>query len=171
MDVSRFGREEARVRALLDASRAQLRAGRPEMALRCLMEAIHCLGREGSIATWELQARQRMKARSGRFEVGVSDQVDTMDCEESASGAEEELVNLMASCLVFEQAGRPESCGRQGEFSPQSILEESGRGVIQDDAIVDGSSYYCNRCGALVCARRALMHEQLWCSGLHNHQE
>lgn len=157
------------LRQLLECAHEQVRAGRPEVALRAVMEAIRRREGEEAVANWMAMARERFHNESTSARMKHAARVEHMEVGESTSDAEDELVGLMAGCLLVEQPERIDTCrSLTGVFSSASILEESGRGEIQIHAAMDGSSYYCSRCGALVSARRALAHDRTWCTGLPN---
>jgi hypothetical protein len=44
-----------------------------------------------------------------------------------------------------------------------SLLAEAGRGEVAADAVADGSSVVCGRCGGVIAARRMAQHAH-WCS-------
>jgi len=159
------------LRHLLECAHEQVRAGRPEVALRAVVEAIRRRDGEEAVANWMVMARGRFEREPSRERTMDASHVDHMEVGETSSDAEDELVGLMAGCLLVEQPESMGSCrGLDGVLSHTSILEESGRGEIQTHAIMDGSSYYCNRCGALVSARRALAHDRMWCTGVPDNQ-
>jgi hypothetical protein len=51
-----------------------------------------------------------------------------------------------------------------GTHGAASVLAESGRASVADDAVADGSSVRCGACGGVIAARRVAQHAA-WCSG------
>ncbi|XP_047154450.1 uncharacterized protein LOC124825786 [Vigna umbellata] len=143
------------VRDLLTLARQLITQGKPSEALQAVVAAMRSRG--GDEAVFESLHRARELYRSRLQE----------------NAAVDKLASLFAECAIAEAQPVVIEAPANNRTSPSmtpdpdahgtSILAESGRMQVVLDAVSDGSSFICLKCGGLVSNHRKDEHYAYWC--------
>lgn len=143
------------VRDLLTLARQLITQGKPSEALQAVVAAMRTRG--GDEAVFQSLHRAREVYRSKLQENATVDK----------------LASLFAECAIAEAQPSVTEAPANNRTSPSitpnpdangtSILAESGRMQVVLDAVSDGSSFICLKCGGLVSNHRKDEHYAYWC--------
>ncbi|ESW32871.1 hypothetical protein PHAVU_001G024300 [Phaseolus vulgaris] len=143
------------VRDFLTLARQLITQGKPSEALQAVVAAMRTRG--GDEAVFQSLHRARELYRSRLQENAAVDQLASLFAECAIAEAQpvvnEAPANNMTSPSI---TADPDANGT-------SILAESGRMQVVLDAVSDGSSFICLKCGGLVSNHRKEEHYAYWC--------
>ncbi|CAL0323795.1 unnamed protein product [Lupinus luteus] len=145
--------ENAAVSDLLTLARQFINQGKPSQALQAVVIAMKNKG--GDQAVFQSLHRARELYRSRLQENAAVDQLASLFAECAIAEAQpvinEPAPNNIASPSITRDA------------NGTSILAETGRMQLVLDAVSDGSSFICLKCGGLVSNHRKDEHFAYWC--------
>ncbi|KAK9808850.1 hypothetical protein WJX72_005057 [[Myrmecia] bisecta] len=177
---------ENSVRLQLQEARNKVEGGDPVAALQAVLKVLSVLNPQ-AVAPALQQAQQALLMQSGqapasataelnalfqRFSLQAEQCLPAVPFGEGAdrSGAEPMLDEPdiareeQSSCMPTWAALAESKTNGPGVHPSTSILQETGRIGVAEDAALDGSSFVCDRCGGLVSAARRDAHAAWWCS-------
>ncbi|CAH9053945.1 unnamed protein product [Cuscuta europaea] len=135
------------VRNLLAMARRLIDQNMPSQALQAVVVAIRSRG--GEEAVHQLLSRAR----------------ELYSNKVHASAAADELASLFSEFAITPSQTEPYQ-HVEIDKSGTSILSETGRKQVMEDAFSDGSSFVCYQCGGLVSTLRKDEHYSFWCCKL-----
>ncbi|XP_028773121.1 uncharacterized protein LOC114730242 [Neltuma alba] len=141
------------IRDLLTLARQLIDQGKPSQALHAVVVAMKTKG--GDEAVFQFLDRARELYRSKLRDNAVVDQLASLFAE--CAIAEALPVNIETS------ANNISGPSIIPDVHETSILAETGRTQIVLDAVSDGSSFICLKCGGLVSIHRKEEHYAYWC--------
>ncbi|KAK7311086.1 hypothetical protein RJT34_08981 [Clitoria ternatea] len=141
------------VRDLLTLARQLINQGKPSQALQAVVMAMKTKG--GEEAVFKSLHRARELYRSRLQENAAVDQLASLFAECAIAEAQPVVVEPPANDIATPSI-IPDAHGT-------SILAESGRMQVVLDAVSDGSSFICLKCGGLVSNHRKDEHYAYWC--------
>ncbi|KAF7817475.1 uncharacterized protein G2W53_031444 [Senna tora] len=138
------------VQDLLTLGRQLINQGKPSQALKAVLVAMKTKGGDEAVFQSLHRARERYRSR----------------LQENA--AVDQLASLFAECAIAEALPETTTNNIVGSsITPRThetcILAESGRMQLVLDAVSDGSSFVCLKCGGLVSNHRKEEHYAYWC--------
>ncbi|KHN22493.1 hypothetical protein glysoja_041168 [Glycine soja] len=143
------------VRDLLTLARQLITQGKPSQALQAVVVAMKTRG--GDEAVFQSLHRAREVYRSRLQENAAVDQLASLFAECAIAEAQPVVIEPPANNITNPSiTPEPDAHGT-------SILAESGRMQVVLDAVSDGSSFICLKCGGLVSNHRKDEHYAYWC--------
>lgn len=153
-EASSSGQNDA-VRDLLTLARQLINQGKPSQALQAVVVAMKNKG--GDEAVFQTLHRARELYRSKLQQNAAVDQLASLFAECAIAEVQPVMNEPSATNNII---GNPSATlDAQGT----SILAESGRMQVVLDAVADGSSFICLKCGGLVSNHRKEEHYAYWC--------
>ncbi|XP_061355567.1 uncharacterized protein LOC133300086 [Gastrolobium bilobum] len=150
--VSSSGQNDV-VRDLLTLARQLINQGKPSQALQAVVTAMKNKG--GDEAVFQSLHRARELYRSRLQENAEVDQLASLFAECAIAEAQPVMIEPSANNIASPSI-TPSAHGT-------SILAETGRMQVVLDAVADGSSFICLKCGGLVSNNRKDEHYAYWC--------
>ncbi|XP_054819610.1 uncharacterized protein LOC129318718 [Prosopis cineraria] len=141
------------IRDLLTLARQLIDQGKPSQALHAVVLAMKTKG--GDEAVFQFLHRARELYRSKLRENAAIDQLASLFAECAIAGALPINIGTSANSIS------PPSISP--DVHEASILAETGRMQVVLDAVSDGSSFICLKCGGLVSIHRKEEHYAHWC--------
>lgn len=141
------------VRELLTLARQLITQGKPSQALQAVVAAMRTRG--GEEAVFQSLHRARELYRNRLQENAAVDQLASLFAECAIAEAQPVAIEPPANNITNPSIA-PDVHGT-------SILAESGRMQVVLDAVSDGSSFICLKCGGLVSNHRKDEHYAYWC--------
>ncbi|CAJ1972719.1 unnamed protein product [Sphenostylis stenocarpa] len=152
--ISSAGQNDA-ARDLLTLARQLITQGKPSQALQAVVAAMRTRG--GDEAVFQSLHRAREVYRSRLQENAAVDQLASLFAECAIAEAQPAVIEAPTSNMTSPSiTPEPDAHGT-------SILAESGRMQVVLDAVSDGSSFICLKCGGLVSNHRKEEHYAYWC--------
>lgn len=152
--ASSSGQNDA-VRDLLTLARQLITQGKPSQALQAVVVAMKSRG--GDEAVFQSLHRARELYRNRLQENAAVDQLASLFAECAIAEAQPVMIEPPANSNISSPlSATPDVHGT-------SILAESGRMQVVLDAVSDGSSFICLKCGGLVSNHRKDEHYAYWC--------
>ncbi|XP_020234157.1 uncharacterized protein LOC109814199 [Cajanus cajan] len=152
--ASSSGQNDA-VRDLLTLARHLITQGKPSQALQAVVVAMKSRG--GDEAVFQSLHRARELYRNRLQENAAVDQLASLFAECAIAEAQPVMIEPPANSNISSPLSTtPDAHGT-------SILAESGRMQVVLDAVSDGSSFICLKCGGLVSNHRKDEHYAYWC--------
>ncbi|KAK2452594.1 hypothetical protein P8452_00321 [Trifolium repens] len=151
-ETSSSGQNDA-VRDLLTLARQLINQGKPSQALQAVVVAVRNKG--GDEAVYQSLSRARELYRSRLQQNAAVDQLASLFAECAIAEVQPAMIEPSAANIT-NQSVTPDANGT-------SILAESGRMQVVLDAVSDGSSFICLKCGGLVSIQRKDEHYAYWC--------
>ncbi|KAJ1384818.1 hypothetical protein SESBI_42184 [Sesbania bispinosa] len=142
------------VRNLLTLARQLINQGKPSQALQAVVLAMKSKG--GDEAVFQSLHRARELYRSRLQENAAVDQLASLFAECAIAEAQPAMTEPSSNNITNPSSINPDVHGT-------SILAESGRMQVVLDAVSDGSSFICLKCGGLVSNHRKEEHYAYWC--------
>ncbi|XP_027332960.1 uncharacterized protein LOC113847859 [Abrus precatorius] len=141
------------VRDLLTLARQLINQGKPSQALQAVVVAMK--NRGGDEAVFQSLHRARELYRRRLQENAAVDKLASLFAECAIAEAQPVVIEPPTNDITV-QSITPDAHGT-------SILAESGRMQVVLDAVSDGSSFICLKCGGLVSNHRKEEHYAYWC--------
>ncbi|KAL2318510.1 hypothetical protein Fmac_032386 [Flemingia macrophylla] len=151
--ASSSGQNDA-VHDLLTLARQLITQGKPSQALQAVVVAMKSRG--GDEAVFRSLHRARELYRNRLQENAAVDQLASLFAECAIAEAQPAMIESPANNNITSSSITPDTHGT-------SILAESGRMQVVLDAVSDGSSFICLKCGGLVSNHRKEEHYAYWC--------
>ncbi|KAI4337006.1 hypothetical protein L6164_015468 [Bauhinia variegata] len=150
--ASNSGNDEV-VRDLLTLARQHINQGKPSQALQAVVMAMKTKGGDEAVFRSLHRARELYR------------------CRLQETAAVDQLASLFAECAIAEAQPVTIESSANNMAGPSitpdvhgtSILAETGRMQVVLDAVSDGSSFICLKCGGLVSNHRKEEHYAYWC--------
>ncbi|KAK7291090.1 hypothetical protein RIF29_05975 [Crotalaria pallida] len=146
--------ENDAVRDLLTLARQFINQGKPSQALQAVVAAMKNKG--GDEAVFQSLHRARELYRSRVQENSAVDQLASLFAECAIAEAQPIMNEPYANNIASSSSITPDA-------HSTSILAETGRMQVVLDAVSDGSSFICLKCGGLVSNHRKDEHFAYWC--------
>lgn len=151
-EASSSGQNDA-VRDLLTLARQFINQGKPSQALQAVVVAVKNKG--GDEAVFQSLSRAREQYRSRLQQNAAADQLASLFAECAIAEVQPTMVEPSATNISNPSVTT--------DANGTSILAESGRTQVVLDAVSDGSSFICLKCGGLVSNTRRDEHYTYWC--------
>lgn len=151
-EASSSGQNDA-VRDLLTLARQFINQGKPSQALQAVVVAVKNKG--GDEAVFQSLNRAREQYRSRLQQNAAADQLASLFAECAIAEVQPAMVEPSATNITNPSITT--------DANGTSILAESGRTQVVLDAVSDGSSFICLKCGGLVSNTRRDEHYTYWC--------
>ncbi|KAL4307905.1 hypothetical protein HN51_042335 [Arachis hypogaea] len=151
--------ENDSVRDLLTLARQFINQGKPSQALQAVIVAMKSKG--GDEAVFQSLHRAREVYRSRLQDNAAVDQLASLFAECAIAEAQPVIIEPSATNTLVPSIASPSI---SSDAHGTSILAETGRMQVVLDAVSDGSSFICLKCGGLVSNHRKDEHYAYWCS-------
>jgi hypothetical protein len=145
-----------------------LSQGRVVEALKVVLSLLRHLRRDGR------EAERALAAASAAAAAASEPQGATPPPPCPPSFGPADLARLLEQVSLAPPApgdeGAAAAANVDGTHGAPSLLSERGVGAIAADAVADGSSARCARCGGVIAVRRMTQHAE-WCSAIEEGEE